>query len=94
MSIALESIKGQGDPFRFPHPLQGSCFSIKAVVKENMATREQNLAKFLYDIAKLIFGGFVVATILAKGSATFLILFGVAITALVAIIAFWIDKGA
>ncbi len=58
-----------------------------------MATREENLAKFLYDIAKLIFGGFVVATILAKGSATFLVLFGVVITALVAIIAFWIDKG-
>ena len=58
-----------------------------------MATREENLGKFLYDIAKLIFGGFVVATILAKGSATFLVLFGVVITALVAIIAFWIDKG-
>jgi hypothetical protein len=58
-----------------------------------MVKKRQNLAKFLYDIAKLIFGGFVVATILAKGSATFLALFGVLITALVAIIAFWIDKG-
>ena len=51
------------------------------------------MAKFLYDIAKLIFGGFAVATILAKGSATFLTLFGVLITAMVAIIAFWVDKG-
>jgi acyl-CoA synthetase (AMP-forming)/AMP-acid ligase II len=58
-----------------------------------MASRSQNLAKFLYDIAKLIFGGFVVATILTKGPATFLALFGIITTALVAIIAFWIDKG-
>ena len=58
-----------------------------------MLNKRQNLAKFLYDIAKLIFGGFAVATILAKGSATFLTLFGVLITAMVAIIAFWVDKG-
>jgi len=52
-----------------------------------MNKRRKTFAKFLYDMAKLIFGGFVVATILTKDSITWMVLCALIITTFIPIIA-------
>ncbi|MEW5767563.1 MAG: DUF6722 family protein [bacterium] len=55
--------------------------------------QHQNLSKFLYDIAKLSFAGFVVGSIISKEPmGPFVLIVGLGITICLAIIALSLDK--
>jgi len=55
--------------------------------------QRQNFSKFLYDIAKLTFAGFVVGSVVSKEIARpFILIIGLGITICLAIIALCLDK--
>jgi len=53
----------------------------------------QNLSKFLYDVAKLSFAGFVIGSVISKEPVSpFVFIIGLGVTICLAIIAFCLDK--